>query len=127
MLFPPFRSGAAHIMIFGPVFPDLPVPGRTEKCHYRAGGAAEAGNENGCGERKRSHLTLHTKGELELADAKWPISMLANAGSSGIARHRIIAGPVEANPAKLKLALHAAQFRIGDRLDHVFQITIDAV
>jgi hypothetical protein len=74
LLFPAFRPRAAHIVIFGPVFPDRPVPGRTEKRHQRAGGAAGKGNENGCGERKLSHLTLHAKGELELADAKWLIS-----------------------------------------------------
>src|ERR1700682_1073200 len=44
----------------------------------------------------------------------------------GFARHPIVVGPVEANTAKLELALHAAQLRIGYRVDHVLQIAVDA-
>jgi hypothetical protein len=32
---------------------------------------------------------------------------------------------VEASPAKLKLTLHAAQLRVRDSLDHVFEVAID--
>jgi hypothetical protein len=53
------------------------------------------------------------------------ISILATAGLIGIARHPIVVGPVEANPAKLELAFHPAQLRVGDRLDHVLQVAID--
>jgi hypothetical protein len=60
VLFAPFGSGAAHIVIFRPVSPGRPVPGRTEKCRYRTDGAAEKGGEDGGGERKR-HVTLRAK------------------------------------------------------------------
>ena len=53
-----------------------------------------------------------------------PKSILANAGSTGIAHHPIIVGPVEANTAKLELAFHAAQLRIGDSLDHILQVAV---
>ena len=51
MLFTPLRPGTAHIMIFGVIFPDRSAPGRTEKSHQSAGGAAEMG-------RKLSHVIL---------------------------------------------------------------------
>jgi hypothetical protein len=38
----------------------------------------------------------------------------------------MIVGALDANPAQLKLALHAAQLRVGGRLDHVRQISVDA-
>ena len=41
MLFPPFRSGTAHVVIFGMVSLDRPIPGRAEKCHQRPDDAAE--------------------------------------------------------------------------------------
>jgi hypothetical protein len=37
------------------------VPGRTEKRHHSGEGAAEMRNQNGCDERKLSHVTLHAK------------------------------------------------------------------
>src|ERR1700754_2112644 len=41
VLLAPFRSGAAHIVILGPVFAGRPVQGRNEKRQQRGGGAAE--------------------------------------------------------------------------------------
>jgi hypothetical protein len=59
VFFPPFWSRTAHIVIFRVVSPVRSVPGRTEKRHQRADGAAETGNKNGCSERNLSHVTLH--------------------------------------------------------------------
>src|SRR5258708_33823296 len=61
VLVSPFRSGATHIVIFRPIFPDRAVPGWTQKRHHRADGAAEKGNKTGCGERKPCHMTPHAK------------------------------------------------------------------
>jgi hypothetical protein len=61
VLFSPFRPRTTHVMLFRVVFSDRPVPGRTEKCHQRAEGAAENGNENGCSEPNLSHVILHAK------------------------------------------------------------------
>ena len=112
-------------MIFRPVLPGRPIPGWTQKRHHKADGAAEKGN-NGCSERKLRHVSLHAKVEPDLEGATCPISILANAGSIGIARHPIFVGPVEANTAKLELALYAAHLRTGDSLDHILQVTVDA-
>jgi hypothetical protein len=48
VLFAPFRPRSAHVVIFGPIFSDRPVPGWTEKRHHGADGAAQQGNKNGC-------------------------------------------------------------------------------
>jgi hypothetical protein len=53
------------------------------------------------------------------------ISILATAGSIGIARHPIVVGPVEVDPAKLEFTFHSAQLRVGDRLDQVLQVAVD--
>ena len=49
MLFAPFRSGAAHIVAFRPIFPD--VPERVQKGRQHAHGMAEMGYQNGCEKR----------------------------------------------------------------------------
>src|ERR1700687_5482320 len=59
VLFAPFRFGGAHIIIFWPVSSDRPIP--TKKRQQRTDGAAEKGNNNGCGERKLSHVTLRAR------------------------------------------------------------------
>src|ERR1035437_8966902 len=120
-LFAPFRSGTTHIMLLRAVFPDRAVPGWTQKRQQRADGGAQKGNKNRSGERKLSHVMLHGKNCTRTAGRVWTVSILANAGSTGISRHPIIVGPVEANAAKLELALHATQLGIGDGLDHVLQ------
>jgi hypothetical protein len=61
MLFAPFRSGAAHVVVFRPVFPGWPVPGWTQKGQQRADASAEDGEKNGCAERRLSHAILHAK------------------------------------------------------------------
>src|ERR1700681_4400215 len=67
VLFAPFRARTAHVVIFGPVSCDWPVPGGTQKRNQGADGTAERGNENGGGERKSCHVMLHAKRESELA------------------------------------------------------------
>ena len=62
MLLAPFRSGTTHIVSFRPIFAVRPVPGWTEKRQQGADGAAEKGNQYGCGERNSSHVILHAKG-----------------------------------------------------------------
>jgi hypothetical protein len=49
VLFPTFRSGTTHIVIFRAIFPDRSIPGWTQKRYHRADGAADKGNQNGCG------------------------------------------------------------------------------
>src|ERR1700684_4735274 len=44
----------------------------------------------------------------------------------GFSRHPAVVRPVEANTAKLEFAFHAPQLRIGDGLDHAFEIAADA-
>jgi hypothetical protein len=61
VLFPPFRSGTAHVVIFRAIFPDLTIPRWTQKCRNGTDGTAESGNQNGCGERKLSHVMLHAR------------------------------------------------------------------
>src|SRR3982074_190328 len=55
-----------------------------------------------------------------------PLSSARTLGRSVFARRPAGARPIVANAAQFKLALHPAQLRIGDRLDHVFQIAVDA-
>ena len=56
VLFTPFRAGTAHIMIFRPVSPGWTVPRWAQKGQRGADGAAQEGNDNGCGERISRHV-----------------------------------------------------------------------
>src|SRR3979409_2702972 len=58
--------------------------------------------------------------------AGWAASSPRTFGRLGFPNPAVVR-PVVANAAKLKLALHAAQLRVGDSLDHGFQIAVDAV
>src|SRR5258708_27039649 len=73
VLVSPFRSGATHIVIFRPIFPDRAVPGWTQKRHHRADGAAEKGNKTGCVERKPCHMTLHAKRCARICQCSRPL------------------------------------------------------
>lgn len=70
VLFPPFRSGAAHIVIFRTVFSDRPIPhgtqGRAHKPRCRTDGAAEQRNHNGCTERNFWHVTRAPREKIGL-------------------------------------------------------------
>src|ERR1700733_7735159 len=65
MLLAPFRPGAAHVMIFGPVFAARAVPGRPQKRQQGPSGTAQKGNRDGCGGGKLTHVMLRTKGGFE--------------------------------------------------------------
>jgi hypothetical protein len=104
VLLAPFRPGAAHIVIFRPVFPERPVPGRTHERHHGAESAANHCDENGCDVRNPRHVTLHAKNRMRIWRARWSASP-----SRTVCRPRLEL-PAEANAAQFQLALHAAQF-----------------
>jgi hypothetical protein len=58
MLFPPFRPGAAHVVILRPIDLVRPIPGWTKKRQHGADDFAQQGNKNGCG---KYHVTPHAK------------------------------------------------------------------
>jgi hypothetical protein len=60
VLFTPFRSGTAHIMIFRPVSPGRAVPGRPQKGQHRADAAAQKGNDNRCAGQISWHVMIQT-------------------------------------------------------------------
>src|ERR1019366_1626958 len=72
VLFAPFRSGTAHIMIVWPVFPARPVPGWAQKRQQGAGGATQDGNQNGCSEPSPWHVTLHVKRRIRIGGPDGP-------------------------------------------------------
>ena len=91
MLFAPFRSGTAHVVIFRPVFPARPVPGWTEKRHHGADDAAQKGNKNGCGERETAACDAPREKLNSKRRAGWPALLIRALGRLGFARHPIIA------------------------------------
>jgi hypothetical protein len=58
VLFPPFRPGAAHVVILRPIDLVRPIPGRAKKRQHGADDFAQQGNKNGCG---KYHVTSHAK------------------------------------------------------------------
>src|ERR1700692_5139496 len=66
------------------------------------------------------------QGWIRIWRAGSPAKSSRTLGRPALGRLPILVRPVEANAAKLELALHASQLRVGDRLDHVFQIAVDA-
>ena len=126
VLFAPFRSGTAHIVTMRLIRPARPVPGGTEKRHDGGDDFAQERNQSGCGERELRHVTPHARQKWNRKRrAGWPDFLLA-LGRPGFGHDPIIMRAVEANTAKLEFALHAAQFCVGDRLDHGSEIAGDA-
>src|ERR1700676_1666083 len=61
-----------------------------------------------------------------MARAEPPAASSRTTGRPGFVRSPIVAGRFVVNAAKLEFALHGAQLRIGDRLDHGFEVAVDA-
>src|SRR3984957_485168 len=72
MLLAPFRPGAAHVMIFRPVFAARAVPGRPQKRQQGPRDTAQKGNRDGCGGGKLTHVMLRTKGGFEFGGLDRP-------------------------------------------------------
>src|ERR1035437_9680636 len=58
--------------------------------------------------------------------AGWPAVSSSAIGGTGFTHHPALVRLVEADAVTLEFALHATEFRIGDRLDHAPEVTADA-